>query len=535
MKKQIILQLISLLFTCFLFGQEMVINWQQCYGGSNEDHVYDIIPIDGGYFLVGSTESSNGDIKYNHGSWDAWLLKIDSNGNILWEKTFGGSDGDGCGIIIPTPKNHYYLLCASGSSDGDISYDPYPGSNDIWVVKIDSTGNIIWDKMIGSGMIDAVESATLTNDGGVSVFGWTGSQNGDVSVNYGMYDMWLVKLNSDGDIMWDKSYGTDDFDYGHVIISTSDGGFLIGGASTIGSGGNLTCEPFNLNAEAILLKLDSHGNIQWQNCYGGSGHDGIKGLLELEEGYAFVGYGSSNDGDLTSSGWHGEADIWVAKLDLYGNIIWQKCFGGSSLESALNIFKTENNGFAIWGSTRSKNGDVTNNHSISDYDYDLWYFKIDSTGELLSQSCYGGGGNDFLETGVLKKDDNNYVIAAYTDYGPSYDVACTPHGGNGDEDWWVFEIKDTTVNVQENVPALATLTAYPNPAKDYVCFEYTAQQNPEADIMIFNIMGIQISNPVLYNSGSKIIWDSRQVPPGVYFYTWSANGFTGSGKIVITK
>ena len=534
MKKLIVVLLLT--STCVLaFSQPFNIEWQQCFGGSNEERAMDIIPVGSEYFIVGWTESDDGDISFNQGSGDAWILKIDSVGNILWEKTYGGSNGEFWRRIFPAPDNFYYLLGASGSSDGDISYDPYPGSNDLWIAKIDNNGNLIWEEIIGGSMIDMVESGALTNDGGVAVFGWTGSQDGNVSVNYGMYDMWLVKLNSDGVIMWDRSYGTDDFDYGQAMIATSDGGFLIGGASTIGNGGNLTCEPFNYNAEAILLKLDSLGNIEWQNCYGGSGHDGIWGLLELGDGYVFVGYGSSNDGDLTGSGWHGEGDIWVAKLDFSGNIIWQKCYGGSNYESALNIFPNENNGFTIWGSTKSQDGDVTNNHSMSEFDYDVWYFKIDSTGELLSQSCYGGLGNDILKSGVVKKDDNNYVIAAYTNHGPSYDVGCTPHGGNGDKDWWVFEIKDTTVGVQEQLPATKGITAYPNPARDYVCFEYSGQQTPKAGIMIFNSMGTQISNPVLYNSGSKIIWDTRQVPPGVYFYTWSAQEFTGSGKIVISE
>ncbi|MCK9271619.1 MAG: T9SS type A sorting domain-containing protein [Bacteroidales bacterium] len=535
MNKTIFISVILLTLRIALFSQDMEIKWQQCFGGSNEERAMDIIPVGSEYFIVGWTESDDGDISFNQGSGDAWILKIDSVGNILWEKTYGGSNGEFWRRIFPAPGNCYYLLGASGSSDGDISYDPYPRSNDLWIAKIDNNGNLIWEEIIGGSMIDMVESGALTNDGGVAVFGWTGSQNGDVSVNYGMYDMWLVKLNSDGEIMWDRSYGTDDFDYGIDIIQTSDGGFLIGGASTIGNGGNLTCEPFNYNAECIILKLDSIGNIEWQNCYGGSDHDGINAVLELQDGYIFSAYGWSGDGDLTESGWHGEGDIWVVKIDFWGNIIWQKCYGGSKYESAKNIFSTNNNEFVLIGATQSQNGDVTNNHSLSEFDNDIWFLKIDSTGEIINQKCFGGIGNEFIYGGAVQKGDNNYVIAAYTGYGPSYDVGCTPHGGNGDKDWWVFEIKDTTVGVQEQLPATKGITAYPNPARDYVCFEYSGQQTPKAGIMIFNRMGAQISNPVFYNSGSKIIWDTRQVPPGVYFYTWSAQDFTGSGKIVISE
>ncbi|MFZ4708112.1 MAG: T9SS type A sorting domain-containing protein, partial [Bacteroidales bacterium] len=518
------------LHTGGLFSQDMEIQWQQCYGGSEDEVVYDIIPYSGGYLVAGGTASEDGDITFSHGSSEFWIIKINSVGSLLWEKTFGGSSGEFCTRILDDLDNSFYLIGSSVSSDGDISYDPYPGSNDIWVVKIDSAGNILWDKIIGGGMIDAIESASVTNDGGIAIFGWTGSQNGDVSINYGMYDMWLVKLNSDGDIVWDKSYGTDDFDWGIDIIQTRDGGFLIGGASTIGDGGNLTCEPYNLNAEAILLKLDSLGNIEWQNCYGGSGHDGIYSLMELEDGYLISAYGESEDGDLVGSGWHGGADIWVIKIDFFGNIIWQKCYGGSNYESALNIFSDSNNGFVLIGATESQNGDITNNHSISEYDNDIWYLKIDSVGEIINQKCFGGIGNDFIYRSAVQKGNNDYVIAAYTDFGPSYDVLCEPYGGNGDEDWWVFEINDTTVSVNEKGQT-EQLKVYPNPANTYVVFEHPVVS--QGTIRIRNPYGQLVAE--LPAMDEKTVWDTHGIRAGMYYYSFTDSGKSQSGKILIIR
>lgn len=544
MNKTVFISLVLITLRLTLYSQDLQINWQHCYGGTNADHVYDIIPIDGGYFLVGSTESINGDITFNHGSFDAWLLKIDSFGNIVWEKTFGGSDGDGCGIIIPTQNNHFYLLCASGSSDGDISYDPYPGSNDIWIVKIDNSGNIIWDKIIGGGMIDAIESATLTNDGGVAVFGWTGSQNGDVSVNYGYYDMWLVKLNSDGEIVWDKSFGTDDFDYGYSVIQTSDSGFLIGGTSTIGNYGNLTCIPHSIDAEVIILKLDLLGNIEWQNCYGGSEHDGAFELLEIGDGYMILGYADSNDGDVT--GHHGESDIWIIKTDFFGNINWEHCFGGNNGEFAHNLFIQENGDFIIFGQTYSNDGDVFGNHSLSEYESDIWFVKLNSEGEFLTQQCFGGIGSEIVEFGVVKKSDNNFVIAGQTNYGPSYDVACAPHGSLGtDTDYWVFEIDslDTTGGI-ENYYENEVLWVYPNPAKDYVEFNFTSpypsrmsgtgsQGGNCSEIMITDILGQKVIK--LEVKSEKTVWDCREVKDGIYFYNVEIEGKWYAGKVVVRK
>jgi len=379
-----------------------------------------------------------------------------------------------------------------------------------------------------------MQAGTLTNDGGIAIFGWTGSQKGDVSINYGMYDMWLVKLNSDGDIEWDKSFGTDDFDWGIDIIHTNDNGFLVGGSSTIGSGGNLTCDPYNYNAECILLKLDSIGNVEWQNCYGGSMNDGINALLELEDGYLISAYGESEDGDLLGSGWHGGADIWVIKIDLFGNIIWQKCYGGSYYESALNLFSTDDNGFVLVGATESHNGDITNNHSISEYDNDIWFLKIDSVGQIITQKCFGGIGNEFIYGGVLQKSDNNYIIAAYTDYGPSHNVACTPFGGNGvDKDWWVFEISlDDTTALHESLPGSGNLDVYPNPAKDYIIFEMPAKAVAiVTPINIFDIYGRKVAS--LQMVSGKAVLDVRSFNSGIYFYQLSHEGRHQAGKFVV--
>jgi hypothetical protein len=535
MKQLIILFLFTVAYHSSVLCQDFEIVWQQCYGGSQEERPSDILAVEGGYFIVGGTYSYDGDISFNQGSSDAWVIKIDSIGNILWENTYGGSNGEFWRRILPAPDNCYYLLGASGSWDGDISYDPYPGSNDLWIAKIDSVGNLIWEKIIGGWMIDMIESAALAGDGGVVVFGWTGSQDGEVTVNYGMYDMWLVKLNSDGDIEWDKSFGTDDFDYGHAIISTSDGGFLIGGASTIGSGGNLTCLPYNLKAMAILIKLDSMGNIEWQNCYGGSGDDGIYGLLELNDGYAFTAFTRSPDGDV--SGYHGGTDIWFVRLDITGNIIWEQCYGGSDSEIAHHLFVNSNGDFTIIGYTKSNNGDVSGNNSVG-VNNDIWVFRIDNQGLLLSQQCFGGIGNEAVnghKFGVAQKSDNNFVIATITNYGPSFDVGCTPYGGNGDIDYWVFEIMlDDTLNVIEPVESASEINVYPNPATTELWLQLPENMPyAQAQIELFSPTGRLLYKAQPTSQFHKI--ETAHLPAGLYLIRiWDGKQWFGE-KVVVRK
>nr|NQU94036.1 T9SS type A sorting domain-containing protein [Bacteroidota bacterium] len=515
-----ILQLFAfvIIFPFCSTGQSYQIQWQSCFGGSESDYAVDIVKSGNKLYCLGTTSSNDGDISnYHGGTNDVWLICLEENGMLLWEKTLGGSGSEGGTRIFNASINEFYLLCGSSSSDGDIGNDPYPESTDFWVVKVDSLGNIIWDRILGGNMMDYMWTGTLTTDGGIVAFGWTGSGDGDVSEWYGMYDMWMVKLNSDGEKEWDFSVGTDDFEFGQAIIQTSDGGFLLGGSVTPGEGGNLECEPFNYNSEAMLIKIDANLNIQWQQCYGGSGHDGATALTEASDGYIFGGYAGSNDGDI--SGWHGEGDIWVVKVDFNGNIIWQKCLGGSRYEGNVKLTLTDDEEILVSGATQSTNGDVTGNHTISEYEHDIWIVKLNQEGELIWEQCFGGIWDEQVQFGFLKKNDHDFVIAGQTDYGPSFDVACTPHGGQYDRDFWVFEIKDTITSVADLTVQIKHLKVYPNPAGNYVCFEYSKVPAPNngAVIKISNAQGIQIKTLSIQETEGIKVWDTRNQKAGIYY------------------
>jgi hypothetical protein len=468
--------------------------------------------------VVGYTFSVDGDISLNHGISDVWLLKLDNSGNFLWEKCYGGSDGDAGYRIFQTGDNSFFILSGSMSSDGDISYDPYPGTDDYWIMKIDSSDGIIWNKIVGGNGHDQLFTGTSTIDGGIVALGWTGSNDGDISEWYGGYDMWLIKLDGNGEINWDTSIGTSGFDYGQAVIQTSDGGYLVGGTSRIEAGGNLTCVPHSWMAEAILVKLDANGNIKWQQCYGGSEDEGITGLLEISDGYLFVAYTASNDGDVT--GFHGTPgendDIWVVKTDHDGNIIWEKCFGGSYWEYAIRIFQSDDGGLVIVGNTQSHDGDVTGNHTISEHNHDIWIFKISGTGELEWQQCIGGIANETTQFGTVKKSDHDFVIAGIATYSPSFDVDCDFHyTGVANSDYWIFEVEDTTVQLLKPPALQVASDIHPNPAD--LSLNITLPDNFDLTGTRFEIMNItgQTAGSYTINSyGTEI--GTKHLPEGIY-------------------
>ena len=212
------------------------------------------------------------------------------------------------------------------SYDGDVSgwhegYDPYEGYplSDCWVVKLNSRGEIEWQRCLGGSYEDWAYSIQQTSDGGFIVAGETCSNDGDVSGNHGEYDFWVVKLNSSGEIEWQRCLGGSDYDYASSIQQTLDGGFIVAGYTKSNdgdvSGWHEGYDPYGGDPlpDCWVVKLNSSGEIEWQRCLGGSEIDGAKSIQQTTEGgFIVAGYSESNDGDV--SGNHGEGDAWVVKL-----------------------------------------------------------------------------------------------------------------------------------------------------------------------------------------------------------------------------
>jgi len=519
MKRLIIIFTLLLFFSNNILCQPLQIKWQNCYGGSEHDIAYDLIEVDNGYFILGNTTSFDGNVSNNHGAEDGWLLRIDNKGDLIWEKCFGGMKGDGLLNIFNSPDGNYYLVGGAHSSDGSIGSDPYPTSLDYWIIKIDSDGNILWDKILGGNGLDQLWQADVTDNGGLITVGWTGSDDGDVTDYYGLYDIWVCKVDINGDIEWDFTLGkTLSHEFAQAVIQTSDGGYLIGGTSRPKGIGNISCVPHSWQGEAILFKLDANGQEEWQQCYGGSGDEGITELIEVDDGYLFIGFTESNDGDV--SGLHGAPldgrdDIWIVKTDFFGNIEWQHCYGGTNDEFSNKIFQTSDKGFQVFGITHSNNGDVSGNPSLTKERPSIWIFKIDSTGQFLWQQCLGGIATERVHFGVIKKSDHNFVLAGQCTYVPSGDVWCSKHGDQVNYDYWVFEVADSTVSINENTIE-SDIHIYPNPATSTLSIELPQNFDiKNAVIEIIDVCGGVILG--IKPSSLSFNFDISKLNCGLYF------------------
>ncbi|MBZ0207140.1 MAG: T9SS type A sorting domain-containing protein [Flavobacteriales bacterium] len=340
--------------------------WQHAFGGTGTDNATDIYQTsDGGYIVAAATNSIDGDVSANQGSFDAWLIKLDANGNLEWQRTYGGSSSDGASSVVQTEDGGYVFAGSTGSNDGDVTGNH--GGADYWVVKLDENGDIEWQKALGGTGYESAEDIQKSSDGGYIISGTSGSSDGDISDPQGGTDMWVVKLNPAGDLEWERSLGGPSIENGWTITQTQDGGYITAGDA---SGSSFACS--NGSSSFYVAKLDSSGETEWQRtCLGGSGNDQAIGVVQtMDGGFAVAGSTGSDDGDVSFN--HGMSDAWVVRLDPDGNSLWERTYGGSQTDRFTSILVTSDGGYSLAGFSSSSDGDVTENKGQND----LWVVKL---------------------------------------------------------------------------------------------------------------------------------------------------------------
>lgn len=344
--------------------------WKKVLGGSENDGAYDVFQTqDGGYFLTGTTASNNYDVLGNHGDFDGWAVKLGSLGNIEWQKPLGGSLKDEIWSARQTIDLGYILAGRSRSSDGDLTENK--GLYDCWVVKLDQSGNIEWQKSFGGSKDDEATGVILTTEGGYLVVAEGGSQDGDISDPHGSVDYWLIKLSDQGELEWQKNYGGAGADFVSDVLQAEAGDYVITGYTTSDSTGDVG--PNNGVFDFWTIKVSSIGELIWQNIMGGSNPDWGRAIAPSSDG-SFLIAGTTASFDYDVIGNHGEFDFWLVKLTADGEFVWQKTYGGSQSESCFGIDNTSDNGFILAGYAWSSDGDLTGstNHGQNDF----WVVKL---------------------------------------------------------------------------------------------------------------------------------------------------------------
>ncbi len=348
--------------------------WQQFFPTEKTDRLWTMTQTsDGGFLAGGYSYSNKGAFKTddNRGDMDVWLLKLDKNGQKIWDKTFGGTDRDEIFSILEMPNHDGFLLGGhSKSNRGFEKTEDQRGQQDFWILKIDNSGNVIWDKTIGGAGREQFHDMVFAPDGNVLMVGTTAStpNSGELSSDFarGGQDFWLVKMNpTTGQLIWNHRFGGTSEDVAYSILVLKNGQILLGGRSSSNSAPPTTANNgkdamfYGGASDFWLVKTDADGKKLKDWSLGGDGLDDLYFMQEDLLGNIFLGGVSDSDksGTKTSNG-KGGYDIWLISLDKNGEKRWERTVGGTKSDALTKITTCPGGGIILGG------------HSMSDVGFD---------------------------------------------------------------------------------------------------------------------------------------------------------------------
>jgi hypothetical protein len=588
----------SLLLFCITTVNAQDILWEKSYGGKHAEYLFDAVATpDYGFILAGSSVSKKTGTKNedNQGDLDYWVWKMDEKGNQDWQKSLGGSGQDRLKSVVLTRDGGYLLAGSSDSSpitskEGESKGDKKGkriGNVDFWIVKLNAKGGEEWQKTLGGKGHDELNCIVKTKDGGYIIGGSSSSESSPnpskggeyppdagkdtevivkTSAYFGNMDYWVIRMDGEGTILWQKSFGGIYNDELRSIALTDDGGFLLGGSSNspVYSSPNLSEGGGHAGGKQDaciglddywIIKLDKDGEEEWQKVIGGSGDDQLQDVHQTQDGnYLLAGYTNSDTGDDKKGSNEDGTDFWLLKLDKTQVIVWQETYNIGKVDVLTSLVENNDGSLLLGGYAQGeilprplqkrggsggknastalgktkKGTNAETSPALKKGTGDYVALKLNAKGEELWRREVGSAGNDVLKK-VFETRDGGYLMAGTSSTSSSKGGGQKTSGdrssGIGRQDFWVVKLKDKQKPKEDK----KVIEAFPNPTRQYTNV-IVNHEFETGTATVFDIMGRQLQQFDI--TDRTVAVDLGNQPEGVYIIEIATNVEKNSVKII---
>ena len=527
--------LLSIIFASMYLqtmSQNYCITNQFNFGGGENDAPVSIIKIADGYVICGYTNSHDGNfnVPHNHDV-DAFIAKFDFNNNLIWQHTYGGKNKDDLWSIKSTDDGGFIATGQTASNEDDVSGN-HGGKHDIWVVKFNSLGILQWQRCYGGKGDDYPYEINAVPAGYQVVGTTTSNNNGDVPANHGGYDAWLLTISSTGTVVSSYCYGGSGDDEMTSISRNTNGTSTFNGG-TASNDGQVSGNHGGIQDIWLVNINNNNGNIIWQKCIGGSAIDNPHEIARTVDGNIVLSIASnSSDGDFTGAP-SGCAAGFTAKLMKVnpetGAVIWNRNYPSPNrCTVSFGALVTTDGGILSMGV-------ITDNPTPSYHDG--YVFKVDADGNMLWDKILGGSKNDILTLWLTGIEINNQYLIPFTSQSKDGDIL-NPLGG---ADGWMVTLgtgcsqrlaPETESNLSNEV------AIFPNPLTNTTTISFSLIQSQKVSLNIYDVNGrlVKTLADKIFDAGeNKLVWNAGEVNTGIYFLQFQSAENLKTEKLIVTK
>ncbi len=525
------------------------ITWQKTLGGNGTEVLTAMcVGADKSVVLCGYSNSSISGNKSaaSFGGNDYWVVKLDPSGNVVWNKTYGGSDDDKASAIIAT-SDGCYLLGGTSKSDksGNKTSNSFEFSHDYWVLKLDANGNILWDRTLGGTYKEILSSLTELSDGTYIVGGYSysnisGTKTTDNRGSWTNADYWTVILNKDGTEKTQFPYGGIGHDILIAVAPVGKSSFYAIGHSYSAKGKGKNVNPYG-NNDYYVIRSNLKGQVEYEGVFGGTLSDYLTSMQVLPDSSVIMaGYSNSSKGKSKSDNFYGVTDYWLVKMGKDGIKKWDKTFSGRAGDGfggdyLMSVQQTKDKGFILGGYSNAAAGLSKTQNSKGSFDY--WIVKVDSMGKLQWDKTIGGSGKDML-TAIYELDSARYIVAGTSSSPISGDKTAGVIGGGTASDYWVMQLDGTATAKSSRLATTPTTTApaadsryklevMPNPVKEVLTVKYqVAAAKGKASLVVYAANGKAVLQSSLVATAKESVrsFPVAKLSAGTYFAVLYADG-----------